>query len=256
MDDKIRERIERELPALIKRPQVLSFSCGADSVASLIRMREWGMKPKLLYFEFLPGLPMVENYLKYIEDKFGEPVIKFQSILFYQFMINGLLQKPGVRWELWEDAMELGFAVPKQEAANKWIMELFPEHMLSIGIRVSDGIFRAKKLRERGPVEWGKNEWYPVADCYRSDIVRIIESAGVKLPVDYRLFGRSFESVRHWTAGPIRKHCPKTWAVIEEHFPMARLLCAQQALLPDNPDIKSRVKTYAHLAFETEECIA
>jgi|GEM_PF-4790126 len=254
MDEKIHSRLLKELPAIAEKQQVLSFSCGADSVACLIRMRYWGMRPKMFYLEFLPGLPMVENYLKYIEDKFGEPIIRLPGKHFLSFMVNGQLQKPGVGARLFEDAMESGFNVPKSSDINDVVMEAFPDHMMSLGLRVSDGIFRAKKLRERGPVEWEKNEWYPVADCFRSDIVSIIENAGVKLPVDYRLFGRSFEAIRYSVSPYIREHCPKTWAVIEEHFPLARLQCAQAALIPESRDVKSRVTSYKHLAFESEDC--
>jgi 3'-phosphoadenosine 5'-phosphosulfate sulfotransferase (PAPS reductase)/FAD synthetase len=254
MDTELSKWIDRELPELQKRPHVLSFSCGADSLASLIRMHRWGMKPELFYLYFAPGLPMIENYLSYIEDKLGQKIHRFPGKLLYEYLLNGLLQQPGVGEQMYEDLSDT-HAIPKTGQINEYVMQYFPDDaMLGIGLRVSDGIFRAQKLRKRGPVEWEKREWYPVADCWQSDIVSEIKGSGFKLPVDYRLFGRSFESLRHWTAAPIRQHCPKTWDRLIELFPMAPLLCAQDSLLERNKSIDRRISAFGPLAFSTETC--
>lgn len=229
-------------------PQMLAFSCGADSLACLVRMVEWGLKPKLVYFYFVPGLVLVETYLKYIEQTFGVEIMRLPHKLLTQYMANGLLQKPGVGERMYRTT-EL--ATPSSSDLNEWALStLEDDARIAVGLRVTDGIFRAQKLRREGPTHGV--EWYPVADCGRLEIRDIIRGASLKLPYDYRLFGRSFESIRASVAPQVRAHCPKTWAQICEWFPMAPLLCHQQ---PGRRyrDQENRMATYAALAFDSEE---
>lgn len=231
-----------------QHPQMLAFSCGADSLASLIRMRAWGLDPKLVYFYFIPDLVLVETYLAYIERIFDTQIMRLPHKLWTQFMANGLLQKPGVGKRMYEHT-DLG--TPSSSLLNTWALSTLGDNArIAIGLRVTDGIFRAQKLRKEGPVHGV--EWYPVADCGRLEIRDIIMQAGLKLPYDYRLFGRSFESIRASVAPQIRAHCPETWAQICEWFPMAPLLCHQQ---PGRRyrDQENRMATYAALAFESEK---
>ena len=255
MDNELHPQVIAAAKRLRRTPQVLAFSCGADSVASLVRMQQWGMKPELLYLYFIPDLPMVESYLRYVEDKIGQRVHRLPSKLAMEYLVNGVLQKPGIGEWIYKHCAKSDIGIPDSTDINEYFLECFPENThVAVGLRVSDGIFRARKLKEQGVIHPGRPEWYPVADCFQSDIVRIIENAGWKLPVDYRLFGRSFESIRHWSAPPIRERCPRTWKRICEVFPMAPLLCAQEAMLPKSHSIKARITAFSHLAFTTEDC--
>jgi len=251
---RLTSELNEALPALRDAPQLLAFSTGADSLACLIRMLEWGMKPQLVYFEFLPRLYMVESYLRYVERFFGVVVHRLHSPLFFQFALNGLLQRPGVGMRVYK-ALRQRFSCPTTRQMNQWLLTAAPDAWIAIGLRVSDGIWRAKKLLDQGVTQPDRHEWYPVADCFRSDIVSIIAESGARLPVDYRLFGRSFESVRHSVADQLKVHCPRTWNQLRDYFPMINLLCAQQALLPVSRDICSRITSFGHLAFDNERCV-
>lgn len=221
-------------------------------------MHQWGLRPTLIYNYFLPELPMVESYLRYVEDRIGRQVYRFPSKICMEFLVNGLLQLPSVGARVSADCNEAETIIPSTHDLNRYILDCFPKDTyLSVGLRVSDGIFRARRLRQFGAIHPDRKEWYPVADCLQSDIVRIIGAAKWKLPFDYRLFGRSFESIRHWTAGPIRDQCPKTWAYICSIYPMAKLLPAQEELLDTaGRHIKARITSFSHLAFRNEDCTA
>ena len=100
-----------------QHPQMLAFSCGADSLASLIRMRAWGLDPKLVYFYFIPDLVLIETYLAYIERIFDTQIMRLPHKLWTQFMANGLLQKPGVGKRMYEHT-DLG--TPSSSLLNTW----------------------------------------------------------------------------------------------------------------------------------------
>ena len=254
-DASILQSIHNRLPELQRAQNVLMFSAGADSIASYFRMLELGIKPEgIVYMEYIPGLHMVESYLRYFEDFTGQKITRIYNTLFWEAAINGFYQKPGLGARHF-DALSLVFEVPKKKSINDEILECFTNPFLAIGIRVSDGIFRAKKLRNHGAIDDHKREWYPVADMTISEVASTIKKSGIKLPIDYRIHGRSFESIRHSNAEAIRDSCPKTWAQICEFFPMAPLLIHQQHLVKKNSHLQSRRSIFASMAFENEDCI-
>lgn len=97
MQKEIEEKIQQLLPELRKHDHVLMFSTGADSIASFLRLREWGITPSaLVYHYYVPDIPMVEAYLRYFEDKFNVRVYRILGTLGCQAIGNGLFQQPSV----------------------------------------------------------------------------------------------------------------------------------------------------------------
>lgn len=255
MDMTIESNIRAHLAELRSKRHVLSFSTGADAIASWLRMREFGIDPELVYFEYVPGIPMIENYLTYFEKIAHKKIHRIHSQLGLDDLLNGCFQHPMIGSRLYKSCKKDHYKVPGSAELNEFVMSAFPDHLLAIGIRCSDGIFRAMKLRKpNGFIDRNKNEWYPVASFDRSDIKAIIAESGIKLPVDYRLFGRSFESLRPRVADKIKQHCPQSWQHLLQYFPTANLIAAQGDLLGMNRDIQSRITSYAHLAFTSEDC--
>lgn len=252
MNSEIEEKIQSLVPELRKRQHVLMFSTGADSIASFLRLREWGITPSaLVYHYYVPDIPMVEAYLRYFEDKFNVRVYRIFGTLGCEAIGNGLFQLPGVGMEMFRK--NGGIARTTKAMLNNAIMSQFSKDaVMDVGLRYSDGMVRWKVLTEKGPLRG--QEFNPTASFTRTETRDLIADHGVKLPFEYRLIGRSFESIRWSISKTLRQNAPKTWAHLKEWFPMINLLCAQSELLPEDRDQKSRVHTYGDLAFDTEDC--
>lgn len=252
MNNDIEEKIQSLVPELRKRKHILMFSTGADSIASFLRLREWGITPSaLIYHYYVPDIPMVEAYLRYFEDKFNARVYRIFGTLGCEAIGNGLFQLPGVGMEMFRKNGVI--ARTTKAMLNNAIMSQFPKDaVMDVGLRYSDGMVRWKVLTEKGPLRG--QEFNPTASFTRTETRDLIADHGVKLPFEYRLIGRSFESIRWSISKTLRQNAPKTWAHLKEWFPMINLLCAQSYLLPEDRDQKSRVRTYGDLAFDTEDC--
>lgn len=252
MQPDIEKQIQNLIPEMRKRRHVLSFSTGADSIACFLRLREWGINPDALVYEYyIPEIPMVDNYLRYFEEKFSLHVYRVLGRLGCEAVGNGLYQLPGVGIEMFRRNGAL--AKTKKKDINDGILSSFSsDAIFDVGLRYSDGMVRWKTLTEKGPLRG--REFNPTASFTRTETRDIIARNGVRLPFEYRLIGRSFESIRWQVAPQLRDAAPKTWAHIKQWFPMANLLCAQARLTKQNRDQQSRIHTYGDLAFETEEC--
>lgn len=227
---------------------IISFSTGADSLACYLRLKEWGITPAaLIYMEYIHDLPMVRNYIDYFEDKENIKVYRIASKLYREDLRNGLFQRPGVGQKMFADST---IRNESKSVLNERIISSFNDPLLVIGLRYTDGIFRYKTLIEKGALRG--NEWNPTASFTEADTAAIIANSGIKLPFEYRFMGRSFESPRATIANDMAKFAPKTWGKVKEVFPMVSLLEAQGKLIKRPHDMHRRIKSYGHLAMETE----
>ncbi|MDR0474185.1 MAG: hypothetical protein LBH43_11005 [Treponema sp.] len=119
------------------------------------------------------------------------------------------------------------------------------------GLKYTDGLRRYQHLIKNGCSHG--NKFYPAASFQVKDIQAILDKYGCLLPIDYRLFGMSFESPRAWNLGPIKEHCPETYKQLRGVFPMigAGILRKYAAL---NKHHKQRITQYEKYAMKKEMC--
>lgn len=247
MELDLERQISEMIPALRDKQVILSFSTGADSTACYIRLQEWGIKIAAAFYNYyIPGIPMVEKYIKYFEDLSGIHVHQFPSSLCAADLQNGLFQNPGVG-----DRMHRSVRVSAdKKAVNECILGCFDDPVMIIGLRYSDGYFRFKTLKENGP--WRDRQFNPTASMTMHETADMVRSSGIKLPFEYSFIGRSFESPRGVIANAMKTNAPKSWAHILDSFPMAKALEWQGNRMPQPPDQKTRIKIYGNLAMDGE----
>ena len=250
MNMDIESQLIAKLPELRKKQHILHWSCGADSIAAHIRMRREGIEPELVYMYYIDGLPLAENYIKYYEKTMKCHVYKLPNPLFWTDFEGGMFQVPGVGLPLYKYVGSLGWGSYTKKTYNAELAANYPDAMQAFGLRVTDGINRATQLKKYGPVLADK--WYPVAAYGFHDVRDEINNAGIKLPLDYALFGMSFESPRYWMMPILRDHCPETYRMIFEYFPMMRLLCAQDEAIgrPMPGGARRRLTMYKGMAMD------
>ena len=78
-------------------------------------------------------------------------------------------------------------------------------------------------LTTHGCINHSQKRFYPVYDWKKADLLREIDNAGVKLPVDYRMFGRTFDGLDYRFLAPIKEHYPEDYQKILSWFPLADL---------------------------------
>lgn len=236
---------------------ILHFSTGADSVASFLKLRENGIEPILIYKYFIPHLKMVDNYIDYFQNKFNVRIYQFCHPLFTQMMGNLQFQKPMTEKKgnkLFNNYyIQAAYNFGKDKRAFDYHLDnIFGKKAIyHYGLRYTDGINRFRHLRKAGVMF--NNKFYPIASFKISDIQAILKKHDCKLPIEYKLWGISFETPRAWNIGLIKEHCPETYNKILEYFPTIDYEMYREKYNRLNRHFTARLSQYSEYAISEEE---
>ena len=93
---------------------------------------------------------------------------------------------------------------------------------------MADSPYRRIGIKTHGAVNHNAKRFYPVYDWKKDDIIRAIDEAGVKLPVDYRMFGRTFDGTDYRFLKPLKEWYPEDYKKVLEWYPFAELEIARR----------------------------
>ncbi len=178
----------------------------------------------------MPGLTFVEESLEYYSKVLfnGRRVIKFPEQAFFKWLGRHHFQTPHTAAII--DAADLDTTISIYEwwrDTTKWTIEQekLPETTLAAtGVRARDSPYRWLNVKKNGATRVNAKNWLPIWNYTLADVEAAIQRSGVKLPLDYRLFGRSFGGgVDARFLVPIKRHLPEDWEKICNWFPLAEL---------------------------------
>ena len=219
MNEALEKDFLSKIDSLRDKTNVLHFSCGADSVAAYLKLKENEIKPICIYHYFIKDLPLHKNYIDWFEKKFNEHIYQFPSVLFIEMFDRMLFQYPVKARERTRNRIGYNMAGFTKEKYDKIIADtLGGDVIFHLGLKYADGIRRFSHLQKNG-VSF-ENKFYPIASFKVSDIQDILARYNCVLPYEYRLWGTSFESPRAWNIGLLKEFCPVTYKKILEFFPL------------------------------------
>lgn len=206
---------------------LLAFSCGKDSIATWLACRK--IFPRILpyYMYLIPGLGFIERSLSYYEDWFGRRILRVPHPSLYR-MLNNLVFTPPERCRVIER-----LRLPRISYSS--IQEEIREHSglgsdcyTASGVRAADSPIRLLALRKYGAINHRAKQFFPIWDWKKADMLATIRDSGVQLPIDYRLFGRSFDGIDYRFLAPIQRAYPEDYAKILDWFPLADIEIARR----------------------------
>jgi hypothetical protein len=200
---------------------LLAFSGGKDSIAAWIAMEPHFDRIVPLYMYLIPDLEFVEEGLRYFEDRFGAKVLRYPHPSLYRQLRNLVFQPP----ERCEAIEKMN--LPRYDYLDIW-RDARARYGLEkcfggLGTRAVDSPIRLMNLRKNGPINWTLRTYWAVYDWKIADVEAAIRRRGLKLPTEYRLFGRSFDGLDYRFLSPIKKHYPRDFEKILSWFPLADL---------------------------------
>lgn len=203
---------------------ILAFSTGKDSIAAWLQLRKYFKVITPYYCYGVPGLSFVEDSLKYYEEFFQTRIYRMEHRGLYR-KLNALVFQPPQHYAALKE-MEL----PGDEYDDATIGEMIraaghlPEAAyVATGVRMADSPMRRIGIKTHGAINHKQKRFYPVYDWKKADLLAAIDEAGVRLPNDYKLFGRTFGGLDYRFLKPIKEHFPDDYAKIIEWFPLAEL---------------------------------
>lgn len=202
----------------LDEPVALGFSCGKDSIATWIALREYGIEVVPVYFWIVPDLKFVDDEIRYFEDVFETKIHRYPNPSFYR-LINNYVDQPPERLRVIEAAN-----LPTPDYKQTWEL-IFDELGLkkdtwkADGVRAADSLNRRSSFVQHGVMKQHSRKVSPIADWLKAEVMGAIDSAGIKLPIDYEIFGRSFDGIDYRFTEPMRRHLPDDFERLCEWFP-------------------------------------
>ena len=197
-----------------------SFSRGKDSIACTLGIRK-RLNIIPVHFILVPGLEFVEESLDYYERKlFGRHILRLPHPSFYRYLNEGLFQT--VERNEVIDAARLKEITYMDVFASAARQEGFePSSLLTaVGARAADSALRQMSMRRHGAFRPSTQSWWAIWDWNKARLMEEISRAGISLPVDYLMFGRSFGGLDAQYIIPIKKMFPRDYRRILDWFPL------------------------------------
>ena len=169
----------------------------------------------------IPGLAFVEASLAYYESFFGCHITRLPHPSFYR-MLNNFTFQPPDRVAYIRACNLPNFSYDDLSALIAQQYDL-QDAWTATGIRAADSPNRRSSINSHGPVNWTRRYFYPVWDMMLDPLIALLEQNEVSLPIDYKLFGRSFDGIDNRFLSVIKREFPADYAKIIEWFPLAEV---------------------------------
>lgn len=221
--EEIRQRLYDE-----GRPVAVAFSGGKDCMAAELALQETGVETVLCHLYLIPGrepgktLNFIEDGLCRLEDQWQKPIHRYPHPSFYRWLNNFLFQAPE-NCAVIEAAM---LPTPTYEEMWQLIradLGLDPDTWVADGVRAADSLPRRASIKAHGAMKPKHHKVSPVWDWLNRSVYGFIERKGVKLPIDYEWFDRSFDGIDYRFLKPVHDNAPDDYERILEWFPLAEL---------------------------------
>lgn len=214
------EDVVRQVRAETGPRTILSFSCGKDSVAAWLAIRDSFEEITPYFLYLIPELEFVEEGLAYFEKVLGTRIMRLPHPALYR-LLNNLVYQPPERVRLIQAARLPEFDYPDIHKVVKKTAGLPAKALVASGVRAADSPMRRISMMTHGAISRNQGQYYPCVDWDKARVIASIKAAGIKLPIDYRLFGRSFDGIDTRFLAPLKKHRPADYRKILDWFPLA-----------------------------------
>jgi len=210
------------------RPVLVAFSTGKDAIATELALRDAGVETILAYLYYIPGrqpgstLDFIERTLADLEDRLGKTIHRYPHPSLWRWL-NALVFQPPERCAVIEAAR-----MPTIEYDQMWEMiredlGLPSDTWVADGVRAADSIPRRASLSQHGLMKPTSRKVSPIADWLKATVLGRVAEAGIRLPVDYEWFGRSFDGIDYRFIEPLSRHAPDDYRRVLDWFPLAEL---------------------------------
>lgn len=202
----------------------VGFSCGKDSLATLDLCTRSFKVVNAFFMWIVPGLSFQENYLGYIENRYGIKILRLPH-----WNLGRMLQsnafRPGSNKSLncpLLKIVDIEREVSRQTGCN-WF---------AYGLTRFDSLERNAMLRRCVGLDIKTRRVYPIMNFTRKAIFSYLKLRKIPLPIDYEMFGRSFGFLWPKELHAIKKRFPNDYEKIREYFPYVDAQIKRGEIMP------------------------
>jgi hypothetical protein len=195
---------------------------GKDSIAAAIQMLRYFEQVEFVFMYAVPDLEFQETALRYYENKFGKKIKRMPSPAMYK-QLNGLMYQPPANVDIIADANLFECTYDEIFLACKHDLKMQEDAYTGSGVRASDSLARRATISRFGAQNLKRKTFFPVFDWNMERLVSEIRQSGIKLPIDYKIWGRTFDGYDHRFLKPLKDNFPKDYEKIRDYFPLIDL---------------------------------
>lgn len=201
---------------------LLAFSCGKDAVAAWLAIREHFDEVVPYYLYLVPDLDFVNESIDYYERYFGTKIVQLPHPSVHR-MLNNFVFQPPQNCKVIEQAGLPDFDYLDIQAVMCERYNLPKKTLVADGVRAADSPMRRVAINTHGSISYKQLKYHPIWDWKKADLVECFKKHNVKLAVDYKIFGRSFDGIDLRFLYLIREHFPRDYQKILNLYPLADL---------------------------------
>lgn len=198
----------------------LAFSRGKDSVGAWLQLRAHGIDVIPYHMDIVPGLSFVDESLDYYESFFGTRIMRMLHPLFYDNIGNGFMQTPKAHDHFTSFSYpfftrkDVNIAVARKHGVD------FHASWFATGVRSDDSPMRQLAMKTHGPMSAKERSAHVIWDWSRARLFAELYKHDVKLPVDYKMWGKTFDGLHYEFLSPIKENFPKDYERILFFMPL------------------------------------
>ena len=201
---------------------LLAFSTGKDAIAAWLAIQDSFEAVHPYYLYLIPDLEFVEESLAYYEQFFGVKIARLPHPSLHRWLNSFTFQPPQNCLVIEQAGLPNHEYIHVRQAMCQ-MRGLQDDCLVADGVRAADSPMRRIAINTHGPITWSQGKYHPVWDWKKADLIACFIKHNVKLPEDYRLFGRTFDGIDLRFLLPLKKHRPADYKKVLEWFPMAEL---------------------------------
>lgn len=198
---------------------VLAFSRGKDSLAVWLELRDQ-FKIIPYYCYMVPGgLSYERDSLDYYEQFFGVHIIRFVHPIFWKNMNDFVFQTP----ERVKRIRTLNYPSYEQSDLARIVGEThgLEGNYTAFGYRAADDPRRGVLVNREGPLGYDNFRYFwPIWDWKVDQVSERVKDAGLRLPVDYDLWGRTNTAIHYQFSSIVRDELPEDWERLCFWYPL------------------------------------
>lgn len=198
---------------------MLSFSCGKDAIGSWAMLRKHFHTIIPVYYYLIPKLSFVEKSLTYYEEVFQTKIVRVPNPNLIRMLNAGTYQTPANNRII----ASYDFPMIDFDDVFDFVKEdkgMPQDTWVAIGNRMYDNLNRYGSIKKYGAHNEKRKTFYPIYDYKIDDLVRLLKEENIKLPIDYAVWGKSFDGLDHRFIKPLKEHFPADYEQIKSYFPL------------------------------------
>lgn len=209
---------------------ILAFSTGKDSIAAWLQLRKYFKRIVPYYCYIVPHLRFVEDSLKYYEDFFGQHIYRLPHPTFLTWLNIFHYQTPDRVTIIMKNPMLSGMYWDEQAMGDaiRAFGKLPRNAYVATGVRMADSPQRRISIKNYGAINHNAKKFYPIYDWVKTDIIDAMDKVGVKLPIDYKMFGRTFDGLDYRFIKQVKDWFPEDYERILEWYPQLEVEIARR----------------------------